>query len=163
MADDSTAGGPEFPTRSERAGPRLRRAVPYASGAVVALLAVLLYGALVPGRPALSQQDLDDTVANALASVTPPPAYSAVVYQAVLPSLVLIETERPANAGRPEESDGLGSGVVVTVDGDILTSLHVVADATAIKLTFSNGTQASGEIVARQPENDIAVVRATEP
>jgi S1-C subfamily serine protease len=137
--------------------------VPYASGAVVALLAVLLYGALVPGRPTLSQQDVDDTVANALASVTPPPAYSAVVYQAVLPSLVLIETQRPVKEGKPEGSGGLGSGVVVTLDGDILTSLHVVADATAIELTFADGTRANGEIVAKEPENDIAVVRATEP
>jgi S1-C subfamily serine protease len=128
----------------------------------VALLAVLLYGALVPGRPPLSQQDVDDTVANALASVTPPPAFSALVYQAVLPSLVLIETTTPAKAGKPDEG-GLGSGVVVTLDGDILTSLHVVADATEIKLTFADGSQTGGEIVARQPENDIAVVHATEP
>ena len=35
-------------------------------------------------------------MANALASVTPPPAFSALVYQAVLPSLVLIETKAPA-------------------------------------------------------------------
>jgi len=129
----------------------------------VALLAVLLYGALVPGRPALSQQDVDDTVASALASVTPPPAFSALVYQAVLPSLVLIETKGPAKAGKPDETGGLGSGVVVTLEGDILTSLHVVADATEIKLTFADGTQSGGEIVARQPENDIAVVHATEP
>ena len=162
MADESTTRGPDLPSRSDRLGPRLRRATPFVSGAVVALLAVLLYGALVPGRPALSQQDVDDTVANALASVTPPPAFSALVYQAVLPSLVLIETKGPAKAGKPDEG-GLGSGVVVTLEGDILTSLHVVADATEIKLTFADGTQSGGEIVARQPENDIAVVRATEP
>ena len=127
----------------------------------MALLAVLLYGALVPGRPPLSQQDVDDTVAKALASVTPPPAFSALVYQAVRPSLVLIETKAAAKDDKPE--GGLGSGVVVTLDGDILTSLHVVADATEIKLTFADGTQTGGEIVARQPENDIAVVHATEP
>jgi S1-C subfamily serine protease len=152
-----------MPARSDRLAPRLRRATPFVSGAVVALLAVLLYGALVPGRPVLSQQDIDDTVANALASVTPPPAFSALVYQAVLPSLVLIETKAPPKEGRRDEAGGLGSGVVVTLEGDILTSLHVVADATEIKLTFADGTQTQGEIVAEQPENDIAVVRATEP
>jgi len=148
--------------RSDRPAPGLRRAVPYGSGAVIALLAVLLYGALVPGRPAISQQDVKDTVANALASVTPPPAYSAVVYQTVLPSLVLIETKGPVKDDKGN-GGGLGSGVVVTLDGDILTSLHVVADATEITLTFADGTKRGGEIVARQPENDIAVVRATEP
>ena len=162
MADESTARGEDLPPRADRLGPRLRRATPFVSGAVVALLAVLLYGALVPGRPALSQQDVDDTVASALASVTPPPAFSALVYQAVLPSLVLIETKAPAKAGRPD-GNGLGSGVVVTLDGDILTSLHVVADATEIQLTFADGTKTGGEIIARQPEDDIAVVHATEP
>ena len=147
--------------RSDRLWQRLRRTAPFVSGALVALLAVLLYGALVPGRPALSQQDVDDTVAKALASVTPPPAFSALVYQAVRPSLVLIETKTRAKDDKPE--GGLGSGVVVTLDGDILTSLHVVADATEIKLTFADGTQTGGEIIAKQPENDIAVVRATEP
>jgi S1-C subfamily serine protease len=163
MADESTPRGSDSPARSDRLAPRLRRATPFVSGAVVALLAVLLYGALVPGRPPLSQRDVDDTVAAALASVTPPPAFSALVYQAVLPSLVLIETVAPPKNGEPDEAGGLGSGVVVTLDGDILTSLHVVADATEITLTFADGAKSPGEIVARQPEDDIAVVRATEP
>jgi len=147
--------------RADRLRQRLRGATPFVTGALVALLAVLLYGALVPGRPALSQRDVDDTVAKALASVTPPPAFSALVYQAVLPSLVLIETKTRSKDDKPD--GGLGSGVVVTLDGDILTSLHVVADATEIKLTFADGKQTGGEVIAEQPENDIAVVRATEP
>ena len=87
-------------------------------------------------------------MASALASVTPPPAFSELVYQAVRPSLVLIETKGPAKAGKPDEG-GLGSGVVVTLDGDILTSLHVVADATEIELTFADGTSRPREIVGR--------------
>jgi S1-C subfamily serine protease len=161
MADESTPQGSDVPVRADRLRQRLRGATPFVSGALVALLAVLLYGALVPGRPALSQRDVDDTVAKALASVTPPPAFSALVYQAVLPSLVLIETKTRSKDDKPD--GGLGSGVVVTLDGDILTSLHVVADATEIKLTFADGKQTGGEVIAEQPENDIAVVRATEP
>ena len=38
---------------------------------------------LVPGTPPLTAQDVKDSVANALASVTPPPAFSESVYQAV--------------------------------------------------------------------------------
>ena len=141
--------------------------MPYVSGGLVALLAVFLYGVLVPGPPPLTQRDVDDTVASALASVTPPPAFSELVYQAVQPSLVLIETTTAARTGgaraTPSEDGGLGSGVVVNLDGDILTSLHVVADATEIKLTFADGTKSGAEVVARQPENDIAVLRATRP
>jgi S1-C subfamily serine protease len=53
--------------------------------------------------------------------------------------------------------------VVVTDKGDILTSLHVVAGAENIQVTFADGTKSSAEVIAKQPENDIAVVRATTP
>jgi S1-C subfamily serine protease len=76
------------------------------------------------------------------------------VYQIIHPSLILIETERANDEG------GLGSGVLVTELGDILTSLHVVANAEKITLTFADGTRTEGVVVAEQPENDIAVVRA---
>jgi Trypsin-like serine proteases, typically periplasmic, contain C-terminal PDZ domain len=129
------------------------------SGAVVALLAVLLYVTLTPGAPQLTQQNVDDTVAKALASVTPPPAFSELAYQAVRPSLVLIQTKEPAKDGKPQTA--LGSGVVIDADGDILTALHVVADATEIELTFADGTTSGAEVVTRQPDHDIAVLRAT--
>ena len=136
---------------------------PYLIGGLVALTGVLVYGALAPKTPPLTQRDVAQTVADALASVTPPPAFSEFVYQAVQPSLVLIETEGPPARGDPDDEGGLGSGVVVNLDGDILTSLHVVADATEIALTFADGTKSSGVVVATQPEDDIAVVRATQP
>jgi S1-C subfamily serine protease len=137
--------------------------VPFALGVLVALGAVFLYGVLAPGAPPLTQADVDDSVAEALASVTPAPAFSELVYRAVQPSLVLIETHGPDDSGESRSDDGLGSGVVVNLGGDILTSLHVVADATEIQLTFADGTRSPAEIVVRQPENDIAVVRATRP
>jgi S1-C subfamily serine protease len=141
--------------------------VPYVSGGLVALVAVFLFGVLVPGKPPLTQRDVDDTIASALASVTPPPAFSEMVYQAVQPSLVLIQTTLPHGQATPDatpdEDGGLGSGVVVSQNGDILTSLHVIAGATGIKLTFADGTTSGAEVVARQPEHDIAVLRATEP
>ena len=56
-----------------------------------------------------------------------------------------------------------GSGVVVTDRGDILTSLHVVADASAIQVTFADGTKSPALVTAQQPDNDIAVLRATQP
>jgi S1-C subfamily serine protease len=133
------------------------------SGAVVALVAVFIYSVLVPGPAPLTQRDVTDTVAKAVASVTPAPAFSELAYEAVHPSLVLIETKRAKSTGKPGSDSGLGSGVVVDLTGDILTSLHVVADATEIELTFADGTQSGGEVVVRQAQNDIAVVRATQP
>ena len=166
MAQDFPAPGSDPPQRPSRLGTRferLRRLAPFVAGVTAALIAVLLYAALWPGRPPLTQQDLDETVADALASVTPAPAYSEVVYEAVRPSLVLIQTKAPEGSGEAESDRGLGSGVVVNFDGAILTSLHVVADATSIEVTFADGTTSTAEIVAELPDNDIAVLRATQP
>jgi S1-C subfamily serine protease len=166
MAEEFPARGPGSPPPG-RLRTRLGGSVPYVLGGLVALAAVFLYGILVPGKPPLTQRDVDDTIASALASVTPPPAFSEFVYQAVQPSLVLIQTNTPHGGAAPDatpgEDGGLGSGVVVSLEGDILTSLHVIDGATEIKLTFADGTTSGAEVVARQPENDIAVLRATRP
>ena len=121
-----------------------------------ALAAILLYSILFPRTQPLSTGDVRQVINQTLASATPPPAYSALVYQAVRPSLVLIETHS-------SDESGLGSGVVVDDAGDILTSLHVVANATDIKVTFADGTASNARMTASQPENDIAVVSADNP
>ncbi len=132
----------------------------FAAGIAAALVALLVYHALRPGQPPLTTRDVNDTVAQVLASATPRPAFSVGVFQAVQPSLVLIQTEAP---GRDDGAYGLGTGVVVNTGGDILTSLHVVTQATTIDLTFADGTESTGQVIATQPENDIAVVRAAQP
>jgi S1-C subfamily serine protease len=124
-------------------------------------VAILLYNAMVPGPSPLTIGQVNDAVAFALASATPKPAYSSSVYQVIQPSLVLIQTKGSGPDG--EEGNGLGSGVVVNDSGAILTSLHVVADASEILLTFADGTQSSAEVLATQPENDIAVLIALQP
>ena len=137
---------------------RVRRAAPFASGVLAALVALLLYNALVPAPHQLTAREVNDTVAQAMASATPPPAYSAQVYQVIRPSLVLIQTESPGKAGKTKH--GLGSGVVINDRGDVLTSLHVVTEATDIQLTFADGTESSAQVLDAQPENDIAVLQA---
>ncbi len=163
MAEELPGTGPTPQRRFGRLGARVGRAAPFAFGVLAALVAILVYGVLVPGPRPLSQRDVDDRVAQALASVTPPPAFSELVFDAVQPSLVLIQTKGADRAGEPGSGDSLGSGVVVNLDGDILTSLHVVADKTSIGLTFADGTTSGAQVIARQPENDIAVIRADQP
>jgi S1-C subfamily serine protease len=163
MAEEIPAGGPPAPHRSDRTRARLGRLAPYAVGALTVIMAILLYDVLAPGPPPISQGDVNDTVANALASVTPPPAYSQEVFQAVEPSVVLIETTTAKTDAKTGNESGLGSGVVVDASGDILTALHVVADASEISLTFADGSKSGAEVVTREPQNDIAVIRATDP
>ena len=159
----------------------LRSLVPFVSGVFAVLVALLLYNALVPPPHQITTREVNDTVAQALASATPPPAYSARVYQTILPSLVLVQTLPPganSNAYDPAGSDlvlgddwenltslhlladaNVGSGVIIDDAGDILTSLHVVSGDGTIQVTFADGTQSSAQIVGAQPENDIAVLQ----
>jgi S1-C subfamily serine protease len=148
----------ELSRRLQRIRAFVRRAAPFASGVLTALVALLLYNVLAPRPPQLTLREVDEAVAQAMASATAPPANSALVYQVIRPSLVLIQSR--ASRSNPYDEGGLGTGVIVSDRGDILTSLHVVSDAQDIQLTFADGTQSRGQIVAAQPENDIAVLRA---
>ncbi len=131
---------------------RARGVLPFASGMLATLLALILYSFLFPTIQ-ISQRDVNEAIANAMASATPRAAFSRDVYQIIQPSLVLIEAD--ANG-----EDNLGSGVIVDAAGDILTSLHVVNGASKITIFFADGTQSDGVIVSAQPENDIAVLQA---
>jgi S1-C subfamily serine protease len=147
--------------RLHRLRANARTATPFASGVLAGLAALLLYNLFFPEPEPLTQREVNDSVVQALASVTPAPAYSSLVYQAIRPSIVLIQVETPGE--EDEEGNGLGSGVVINDAGDILTSLHVVTNSTSIELIFADGTESPAQIVATEPEIDIAVLRASEP
>jgi S1-C subfamily serine protease len=142
--------------RRLRAG--LRRIVPFASGVLAALVALLLYNALVPAPRPLTTREVKDTVAQVMASATPPPAYSEQVYRVIRPSLVLIQTETQDAQGKDGHS--LGSGVVINDNGDILTALHVVTNSTTITVTFADGTESRAQVITQHPENDTALLSA---
>ncbi len=137
-----------------------RRVLPYGLGALAAFAGLALYNVVFPPPAPLTTRDVNDAVAAAMASATPPPARAALVYAVIQPSLVLIQAHR---AAEPADHGSLGSGVVVDAAGDILTSLHVVDGADEIIVTFADGTQSAAQIVADQPENDIAVLQALTP
>jgi len=156
-----TAKGGDWRGSIQRLRARVRSGLPFLLGVLATFCALLLYSLINPQPKPLTTGQVNDAVAQALASATPAPAFSARVYQAVQPSLVLIQTSSKDTNG--EEKNGLGSGVIISDAGDILTSLHVVIDAQEIELTFADGSQSSAEILVAQPENDIAVLRADQP
>lgn len=130
-------------------------------GMIFALVALLAYNLIKPDTPQLTMREVKESIAQTLASATPRPAFSEQVYQAIIPSIVLIQANRPD--ADEDHNHAIGSGVVINLNGDILTSLHVVAGASEIKLSYADGSETSAQITAEQPENDIAVLSPNQP
>lgn len=60
---------------------------------------------------------------------------------------------------RPETETSLGSGVLMSEQGYVLTNHHVIRDATAIQVRLADGRRASAAVVGTDPETDLAVLR----
>jgi S1-C subfamily serine protease len=156
MSEPTLSVGDKIKGGVGRVRERVRRMFPFFSGMLAALLALFLYNIIFPGSKPLTQDEVNTAISSAMASATPRPAYSQQVYQVIQPSLVWIESEGSSG----DHHTGLGTGVIVSGFGDILTSLHVVADSPRIRLTFADGTQSNAVIATAQPEKDIAVLQA---
>jgi len=115
------------------------------------LTAVLVFAAVAISVSALPRDVELGTIDTA--APTPTPTVPEL-YARLAPTVVVV---------RSQLADGktaLGSGVIFDADADILTALHVVTDATRITVTFSDGSTYEAKIFARQPDNDIAGLRA---
>jgi putative serine protease PepD len=93
-----------------------------------------------------------DDDARPAARPSPSPSASgpltvAEVHEVLFPSVVAIRT-----------NTGSGTGLVANVDGTILTAYHVVEDATAIQVTFADGTTSAATVAGADPSIDIAVL-----
>ncbi len=65
----------------------------------------------------------------------------------------------PEQEPEPEDSTNLGSGVIVSSQGYILTNNHVVAEADSIVVALQDGQRIDAKIVGTDPESDLAVLK----
>lgn len=63
------------------------------------------------------------------------------------------------SSGRQQVERGLGSGFIVSSDGNIITNAHVVEGASTVKVSLKDGRSFEGEVLGRDPVTDVAVVK----
>jgi putative serine protease PepD len=132
-----------------------------ASGVAVALVAALL-GGVVGGAVGSALSGSGSTAASPAAA----PVVSGVadsdseqltaVAAAVQPSVVSIAVSGALGSGE-------GSGIILDSEGTILTNNHVVeaaASGGSLTVRLSDGTEAPATILGRDPESDLAVIKA---
>jgi S1-C subfamily serine protease len=121
---------------------------------------------------------LDITNASALDQLTAPDvAAAAAPSDAVLldaysnaviavsdkvgPAVVRVDTRGRADAnGQGGQGGGIGSGIVISPDGLVLTNIHVVGASRDIRLTNSEGFVTEARVLGVDPDTDLALVRA---
>ena len=130
--------------------PRRRRdgLRPLALGLVGALVGVAVYAVVID--PSDDSSPRRGAAAGPSATTTVPVPVGVQIYDALLPSLVLVRTA--------SGSGGIGSGVVVNDGGQVLTAHHVLNGATEVEVVFSDGTRSAASVVSADPAKDLALL-----
>jgi serine protease Do len=115
---------------------------------------VFLDASLGPEREETPRENLPDKEALDAYSRT-----VSSVAERLAPSVANLRVARRVRGGRMY--DGGGSGVVITPDGFLVTSAHVVASSSGpVRATLDDGRELAAEVVGADPFSDLAVLRA---
>ena len=137
---------PQRPPRFRRGTVAIVAAAILAAGALGGTV-----GAMVGSNDSGSPQASTVAAAQPVSANAPTDVTSVVAK--VLPSVVQVNV----SAGSQQ---GIGSGVIVSQDGKILTNNHVVSGADKITVTLSDGRTVAASVVRTDPNNDLALIQA---
>ena len=86
------------------------------------------------------------------------------VFKRVSGSVVMVVAESKTPAARAGESPvtvgGVGSGVLISESGKVLTAAHVVESADRLRIQFAGGTVVPARVVSSDPAADVALLQA---
>lgn len=129
-----------------------------ARGPMALLAAVAIVAAAIGGGTAYGIQELtgkDQVVSSSTTTSVVPAGKSgdvAGIAAAVSPSVVEINATLSGGSST-------GSGVIITGDGEILTNNHVIAGASSIKVSTSDGKEYTAEVVGTDSKKDLALIK----
>ncbi len=140
-----------------------------------------LYGAPFPGQPEANNKFVLAALQRPVAEPPRNPDAITLAARAVTPAVVTIDTTtKPIQVNNPmmgdpffrqffgggggmqpqtRQEEGIGSGIMISPDGYILTNDHVIDNAATIKVTLSDGKAYRGRLVGTDRTSDIAVIK----
>jgi serine protease Do len=84
------------------------------------------------------------------------------LYQKVDPTVVVIHTLEGAAEVKDAEISGIGSGVIISTQGDILTAAHVVSRADIVLVELGDGKKIRARVMSSMVPADLALIRLQE-
>jgi serine protease Do len=83
----------------------------------------------------------------------------------VKPSVVNVFPAQSNRSSNPRErlpnSPGSGSGVIIDIEGHIITNNHVVGDANEVEVRLSDKTKLMAQVIGKDPDTDLALIKIT--
>jgi serine protease DegQ len=110
--------------------------------------------------PAVSAASYAEAAKRAMPAVVNVYTSKAVRSRTPMPDDSLLKRYFPGfGEGLPRRTTSLGSGVIVSPDGYVLTNHHVIDGADEIQLVLNDGRQLSARVRGTDPESDLAVLK----
>lgn len=142
---------------------------------VSALAAAAAFFIFAPKRAPITQRTIDSAVKFSLENAPPAPSNASVAFSQV--EHAVVEVKELQGEGPQAKEVGVGTGVVITEDGLVITNFHVIAGALSIGgpakgdqapalrigLVFADGSESEGDVVSADPDRDLAVLKARQP
>lgn len=152
---------------------------PIVSGVLIALLVIREFPELTDQRPTIELQVVEQAPFQGELPATGVASHALAVERAApavanIYTTTVVETRvhplardpffqhffnLPSEPGRKRRESSLGSGVIVSPSGYLLTNHHVIADADDIVVELRDGRVAAATVVGTDPETDIAVLK----
>jgi len=128
-----------------------------ASGGTAAVVGLLLPPAPVASTPAAPNATTTSTGSTTITADDLTAIVAAAKQSVVTITADGLTTDRFSPFGQP--TTGIGSGIILTPDGYILTNRHVVENSTSLTVETADGTTYPATLVERAKDNDLALIK----